>query len=167
MKLTLETNLAIGQQLYFLVAKEKNVYAPCRVCENKREVTIKVKDEAYEISCPECSHKKIKGDTANRIKIFQYSVYNTVIKGFCYENPAYNVKGEQWYIQTTGFHKINLETLTSVLRDKTQFFTDVETADNMAKDLNKKEKLKQKAFLKGVGHDEGIDGLVMPLDVEF
>lgn len=140
MELTLKTDLRIGQTLYYLESKEKNVYKPCPACDNQRKVEFQHNGHIFTADCPKCTGKQIKGDESNFITTQEYSVSDTEIRRFeCSDNESFTINGD-----------IYIETLISKdgWRGKKQYYISKDEAAKTAKELNKQEKQKANDFLK-------------------
>lgn len=76
MNLTISNSFELGQKLYRLSCKSKNVYKPCTMCNNTRKVVIKDPDSGreYSVPCPKCDGRQIKGDDRYYISVNSYSM---------------------------------------------------------------------------------------------
>jgi hypothetical protein len=143
MEYTLKTDLTIGQTLYYLKAMRKNVYAPCTVCNNARKVSITVNGEDFKIDCPKCTGERTKGDTHKFIKSVNYSVEECTVREFIYG------KDNRWRVTTSEHSNVDPVTLIGTrYTEKTEIFTDRESAKKRMKELNKIEREKSNEFLK-------------------
>lgn len=76
MNLTISNSFELGQKLYRLSCKSKNVYKPCTMCNSTRKVIIKDPDSGreYSVPCPKCDGRQIKGDDRYYISVNSYSM---------------------------------------------------------------------------------------------
>lgn len=76
MNIVINNSFEFGQKLYRLSCKSKNVYKPCTLCNNTRKVVIKDPDDdrEYNVPCPKCSGRQIKGDDRYYISVKTYSM---------------------------------------------------------------------------------------------
>ena len=83
MNLTINNSFDLGQKLYRLSCKSKNVYKQCTMCNNTRKVVIKDHDSGreYSVPCPKCDGRQIKGDDRYYISVNSY--YMEVIEIEC------------------------------------------------------------------------------------
>ena len=145
MELLLKTDLEIGQTLYYADWNSKTIYAPCVICNNKREIEVTINDETFNIHCPKCTGKATKGDTSRKIIIKEYSVGENCISEMLTNN------GETFCVKI-GYSKLDIKTLIDA-NGRVQYYTDKSECIEVVKNLNKVKKAKIKAFMEEVKHD--------------
>lgn len=138
MKINIDTELEIGQMLYYIQCNSKTVYKPCPICENKRRVDIEIKGNNFNTECPRCTGRQTKGDESSSIVIRKYSIEYEIIKQI-----AIN-QGNKISVITNRYGEIELETLC---KHRDQYYTDEAQAKAVARELNAIEKAKEKQFL--------------------
>lgn len=151
MELILNTDLEIGQQLFYLETKEKTIYAPCHICNNERKITITMGGKEFELPCPQCSGKQIKGDTSKTVKVKRYSVADCHVTGFAY-GISHRAPEAKWRLVTSKYRDVEPKTLLATdYYSEVQLFTNEDLAEKRMKEFNKIEKRKCDDFLKGTG----------------
>lgn len=101
MKMLLETNIEIGQELYFVWYRECLFYPTCNVCHGKRTIEIEKDGVVFRGTCINCIDNSEK---LNKITMKDYYISHIVVKRiYCRDDRGFFI--EPW--------GINIKTLVS------------------------------------------------------
>lgn len=157
MNLTISNSFELGQKLYRLSCKSKNVYKPCTMCNNTRKVVIKDPDSGreYSVPCPKCDGRQIKGDDRYYISVNSYSMEVLEIESIVITRNEIYAKLSQGAFNSI-VHLMPDDDRTVLVEKKMGFGTTnttyyVNRSDCYAemRRLNKIEKEKAEKFLRG------------------